>query len=96
MLVLKVENTKIPEKQVKETVLKSLKMRIDKINKKLNRIHKSLAIFQSKYGLKNREFQEKYARGELEDDMDFMEWKISLEICEQLQEEKAALLEAIE
>lgn len=85
----------MPEKQETENVLKEFKMRIEKINQKLSRIHESLARFQSKYGLKNREFKEKYSKGELRDDMDFMEWHISLELYEKLQEEKTALLDVI-
>lgn len=70
-------------------------MRIEQINQKLIHILESLTRFQFKYGLKNQEFQEKYAKGELSDDMDFMEWKACLEIYEELQEEKMALLDAI-
>ena len=95
LLVLKIENTRMPEKQVKEAVLKALKIRIEKINQKLIPIHENMLRFQSKYGLKNQEFHEKYVKGELGDDMDLMEWKVSLEIYDELQEEKRALLEAI-
>ncbi len=45
--------------------------------------------------MKTEEFYKKFLNGMLEDDMDFFEWKASREICDELEEEKRMLLEAI-
>ncbi len=45
--------------------------------------------------MKTEEFYNKFLNGIREDDMDFFEWKASREICNELEEEKKMLLEAI-
>jgi hypothetical protein len=45
--------------------------------------------------MKTEEFYRKFVRGELEDDMDFFEWKASSEIFNELIKEKRALIEAV-
>jgi hypothetical protein len=94
-LVLVVKSDKVPEKYLKETVLKTLRMRVEDINKQLDDLKDRIKHFRDKYGMDDLEFQSKYDEGILGDDMDYMEWKASLEIYQELEDEKIALIEAI-
>lgn len=51
---------------------------------KINDIHEILKGFEKKYDMKSDEFYKKYVDGTLGDDMDFLEWKASIEIYNEL------------
>lgn len=92
---LVVKNTTIPENQVKSVVIKALKSRIEKLNQKIDELQRNMDYFKRKYGMESEEFYKEFKSGELGDDMDFMEWKASWEIFNELKNEKKALIEAI-
>ena len=94
-MALVVKNTTIPENQVKNIVIKALKARIEKLNQKIDELQKNMDYFNRKYGMESEEFYKKFKSGELGGDMDFMEWKASWEIFNELKNEKRALIEAI-
>lgn len=81
--------------EVKNAVRKTIQGRLEEINRESAEIVKDLEYFERKYGLKTDGFYEKFLKGELEDDMDFFEWKASKEICDVLRKQKDLLLEAI-
>ena len=92
---LYVDNTSIPEKEVKNVIIKTLKSRIEEINNDIINIKKDLSDFEDKYGLSTEEFYKNFLEGKLGDKMDFFEWKASKKILDELLEEKKVLLEAI-
>lgn len=94
-MALVVKDTVIPEDQVKNIVLKALKSRIEKINSKIEEIKNNINYFKLKYGMESEEFYRKFETGELGDEMDFFEWKSSIEILNDLKTERSALIEAI-
>jgi len=81
--------------EVKNAVIKTVQHRIEEINRELVEIVKNLEYFEKKHGLKTAKFYEKFLKGELEDDMDFFEWKASKEIYDELRKQKGLLLKAI-
>lgn len=46
-----------------------------------------MKYFEKKYGMKSEEFYKKYVDGILGDNMDFLEWKASIEIYIELNEQ---------
>lgn len=94
-MALYVKNTRIPEIEVKNLIIKTLKTRIEEINQNLNDIMESMDYFERKYGMNTDKFYIRFNEGTLGDDMDFFEWKASKEIHDELKGEKRVLLEAI-
>jgi len=95
LIAVEMKNTEIPKDLMKGVVFRTLMSKLEEINQKLNDINENMKYFEKKYGMKTEEFYKKFLNGMLEDDMDFFEWKASREICDELEEEKRMLLEAI-
>lgn len=85
----------IPENQVKNVVIKALRARIEKLNQKIDEFQINMDYFKRKYGMESEKFYQRFKTGELGDDMDYLEWKASWEIFNELKNEKNALIEAI-
>lgn len=81
--------------EVESAVVKTIQHRVEEINHESRKILESMEYFQRRYGLKTREFYEKFLKGELGDDMDFFEWKACKEIYDELTKERGLLLEAV-
>lgn len=94
-MAAEIKKAEIPTELVKNTVIRTLKSKIEEINQKLNDIYASMKYFEKKYGMKTEEFYKKFTSGSLGDDMDFFEWKASAELYNELKEEKKVLIEAI-
>ena len=94
-MAAEIKNSGIPTELVRNVVTRTLKTRIEEINRKSYDIYESMKYFEKKYGMKTEEFYRKFVRGELGDDMDFFEWKASSEIYNELRNEKRALIEAV-
>lgn len=92
---MEVRNTGIPKDVVKDVVMRTLRSKVEEINRKLTEIQDSLDYFERKYGMKTEEFYRKFIHGEAGDDMDFFEWKALKELREELDEERQVLLEII-
>ncbi|MEW6426340.1 MAG: hypothetical protein AB1523_16660 [Bacillota bacterium] len=92
---LEISNVNLPREVVKNTVLKTLRSKVEEINFKLLEASKIMAYYEKKYGLKTDHFYEKFTQGALNDDLDFFEWKALKEIHDELENEKKVLLEAI-
>ena len=92
---LEISNVNLPREVVKNTVLKTLRSKVEEINFKLLEAGKIIAHYEKKYGLKTDNFYEKFTQGTLNDNMDFFEWKALKEIHDELENEKKVLLEAI-
>jgi len=78
-----------------DVAIRTLKSKIEEMSHKINDIHENLKYFEKKYAMKSEEFYKKYVDGTLGDDIDFLEWKVSTEIYNELKDEKKALIEAI-
>ena len=94
-MTLDVKSNSIPKDQVKNAVVSALKNRVEEINRKLDDLNQNLEYFQRKYLLNSGDFYVKFTKGDMDDEMDFFEWKASLEIFQELKKEKLALLEAL-
>jgi len=94
MLII-IKNRMIPENQVKNVVIKALRARIEKLNQKIDEFQINMDYFKRKYGMESEKFYQRFKTGELGDDMDYLEWKASWEIFNELKNEKNALIEAI-
>jgi len=94
-MAAEIKKTGLTKDLVKNVVTRTLKSRIEEINQKLNDLYENMKYFEKKYGMETEEFYKKFLSGTLGDDMDFFEWKASVEICNELKEEKKALIEAI-
>lgn len=94
-MTLDVSDTAMPEEQVRSAVIGALKNRIIEIDIKLDDLNQNLEYFQRKYNLENENFYQQFCNGSLGDEMDFLEWKSSWEIYQELILEKKALLEAL-
>jgi hypothetical protein len=95
-MAVEIKNSRFLKDSVKHVVIRTLMSKLEEINQKLDDINKNMKYFEKKYGMQTEIFYKKFASGALEDDMDFFEWKASYEICNELEEEKGMLLEAIE
>lgn len=85
--------TKHPKEQVREAVAKAVEARLKEVEASIERLEKSLRDFETKYGMSTGSFYEKYLSGELQENMDFMEWRACKEILDVLLEERALLEE---
>ena len=92
---VEIKNSGFLKDSVKHVVIRTLMSKLEEINQKLNDINENMKYFEKKYGMQTEIFYQKFVNGALEDDIDFFEWKASYEICNELEEEKKMLLEAI-
>ena len=95
IMASEIKNPAIMTDFLTDVVIRTLKSKIEEMSHKINDIHENLKYFEKKYGMKSEEFYKKYVDGTLGDDMDFLEWKASTEIYNELKDEKKALIEAI-
>ena len=95
-LIAKVEivgDTKQPKEDVKQAVARAVKTRLSEVEESIARLTKSLKDFEAEYRLSTESFYRKYTAGELEENIDFMEWRACKEILDDLKGEKALLEE---
>jgi len=85
--------TKHPKKRVREAVTKAVESRLREVNASIEKIKNSLENFETKYKMSTESFYKKYLAREMEENMDFMEWRACKEILNDLLEEKALLEE---
>ena len=85
--------TKHPREHVREAVAKAVEARLREVEASIEKVEKSLRDFETKYGMATESFYKKHLCGELQENMDFMEWRACKEILGDLLEEKALLEE---
>jgi len=88
-----VGDTKRPKEDVKKAVARAVKNRLGEVEGSIARLTKSLKDFEAEYRLSTGSFYERYTAGELEENLDFMEWRACKEILDDLLGEKALLEE---
>lgn len=82
IMTSEIKNPTIMTDFLTDVVIRTLK--IEEMCHKINVIHENLIYFEKKYGMESEEFYKKYVDGTLGDDMDFLEWKASIEIYNEL------------
>jgi len=85
--------TKRPKGDIREAVAKAVKGRLREVEISISRVRKSLSGFEAEYGMSTERFYGRYTAGELEEKMDFMEWRACKEILDDLLGEKGLLEE---
>jgi len=95
IMAVEIKNSGFLKDSVKHVVIRTLMSKLEEINQKLDDISENMKYFETKYGMQTEIFYKKFVNGALEDYIDFFEWKASYEICNELEEEKGMLLEAI-
>jgi bacterioferritin (cytochrome b1) len=88
-----VGDTKRPKDAVKKAVTQAVECRLSEVDKSIARLRSSLKYFESEHHLSTERFYESYLAGELEENIDYMEWRACKEILEDLLGEKALLEE---
>ena len=80
------------EDRVLELALDKLMSReVSRLATQRRRLQAQLAEFERRYGLSSRDFYERFERGELGDDADFVEWSATYEMVENLNTRLAVL-----
>jgi hypothetical protein len=70
---------------VEMTINKILQRERDQMQVQMNRLQQQLAMFEQQYGWATPAFYDRFERGELGDDMDFIEWSATWEMIQKLQ-----------
>jgi len=58
---------------------------LEEVQQQLDRLESRVAEFETRYGWTSKEFYPRFERGELGDDMDFIEWSSTIEMIRNLQ-----------
>lgn len=85
--------TKRPKEDIREAVARAVRARLREVEESISKAMKSLKDFEEEYGMSTEGFYGRYTAGELEENMDFMEWRACKEILGDLLGEKALLEE---
>jgi hypothetical protein len=72
---------------LESTIDKLLGRERQRLAGQLARLKSQVADFESRYGWTSEEFYPRFERGELGDDMDFIEWSATVEMIKNLQSE---------
>ena len=67
------------------TLSKLLQRERDQMQVQMNRLQQQLAMFEQQYGWATPAFNDRFERGELGDDMDFIEWSATWEMTQKSQ-----------
>jgi len=90
-----VGDTRLPREEVRIAVASAVKSRLGEIDESIERLEKSLKGYEANYNVSTLEFIKKYTVGELPENLDYMEWKASKEILDDLLGERALLGEVV-
>lgn len=85
--------TKYSKKTVSKAVGKAVEARLDDLDQSIVKLRDTIRGFETKYGMETEGFLARYGAGELEENLDYMEWRACKEILEDLAREKEMLLE---
>jgi len=88
-----VGSTERPKEDIREAVARAVKARLREVEETIAKATKGLKDFEAEYGMSTEGFYGRYTARELEENMDFMEWRACKEILDDLLEEKALLEE---
>jgi len=85
--------TKYSKEIVSKAVGKAVEARLADLDQSIVKLHDAIRGFETKYGMETEAFLVRYGAGELEENLDYMEWIACKEILEDLTKEKEMLLE---
>jgi hypothetical protein len=73
------------------TIEKLMRRELKRVLDLKARLSEQIAEFENRYSLRSVQFYPKYERGELGDDLDFMEWAATLEMVANLNQQVTLL-----
>lgn len=79
------------DKIVEGTINKIIHFKIDKYKKELKTLEDDLEVFEKKYKMETKKFFEDFEKGELGDNIDFVEWSSLYKIYQRITERKNIL-----
>lgn len=62
------------DRLIKTTVDKLVDMKIDQLDEEIIELKRDLENFEERHGLTSEEFYKRFQNGELEDNLDFVDW----------------------
>jgi ABC-type phosphate transport system auxiliary subunit len=74
------------DEAIEVTVSKLINYELEKYRERQSQLEKKLAVFEERYHLKTKDFQEQFRAGTLGDDMDFFEWAALADLHRELSE----------
>lgn len=74
------------DRVVDQTIDKLLDRERQRLLRQRARLDSQIADFEARYGWTSEEFYPRFERGELGDDIDFIEWSATIEMVENLQQ----------
>jgi hypothetical protein len=84
-------NASAGDRVLELTIDKLLDRETSRLISQKARLEQQLAGFEREYRLNSKEFYEKFERGELSDDMDFVEWSATYEMAANLRRQLSIL-----
>lgn len=88
-------NTTFPKEVITNELVNIINGRLMTIEEELRGIGKDLEEFRTSHGMEDTDFLLKFENGELGDDEDFFLWESSLELRDNLKDERKILKEAL-
>jgi len=85
--------TKYSKEIVSKAVGKAVEARLADLDQSIAKLRNTIKGFETKHGMETEAFVARYRAGELEENLDYMEWRACKEILEDLTKEKEMLLE---
>jgi hypothetical protein len=85
--------TKYSKEIVSKAVGKAVQARLADLDQSIMKLRDTIRGFETKYSMETEAFLARYGAGELAENLDYMEWRASKEILEDLAREKEMLLE---
>lgn len=73
------------------TIDKLLNREAKRMDNMQTRIKDQITAFEAKYKMRSEEFQHRYDKGSMGDDMDFIEWAATLDMQEKIQRHLAMI-----
>jgi len=85
--------TKYSKEVVSKAIGRAVETRLADLDQRIEEITDRIRSFESKYHMRTEAFVKRYNAGELEENLDYMEWIACKEILEDLAKEKDMLLQ---
>jgi len=85
--------TKYSKEIVSKAIGRAVETKLADLDQRIEKITDTIRSFESSYDMETEAFAKRYDAGELEENLDYMEWVACKEILEDLAKEKDMLLQ---